>query len=440
MKRLVFAALLLSVLAFSAYASAEDPSYSFHKDYDGINLRAASVFYVETYDSDRDIIGMASGFVAFDEHVFVTNHHVIKDASYLKIWDEKQNAFVLDTVLISDGDTDLAILAFPDGKNYQSLEFELRAPLKRGEPVTTIGSPEGMQNTVAFGNISALPVIDGQQLIQFTAPISFGSSGGVLLNDSGKVIGITSSGITKGENIGFAIPADSLDALYRAWNEGTESALGAERPGNADASSFESSDGTNNNTGSNAGSDNNASITAPKAKTAPEATARPGEGRAQEPTKKPGTDNTNVSVSPGNGFDNSENVSGNAHNAAENTGTRLSAYFADTAYAEWESASNNRLKVHFEVSNQGSGKTIRSFELYVYAVDARGSRLYGQSDVYRWTTQKEIAPGRTVYSDYVTIPNRDEIAKIYCGIHQVTYTDGSTAAAGKVDYASWTYR
>ena len=95
------------------------------------------------------------------------------------------------------------------------------------------------------------------------------------------------------------------------------------------------------------------------------------------------------------------------------------------------------MKVHFQVSNQSNGKSITAFELYVYATDAWSERIYGESTVYHWTTQKNLAPGKTVYSDYVTIPNRNEISKIYCGIHKVKYADGTIVIVDNVQYSNW---
>ena len=52
-------------------------------------------------------LGNASGFVTFDEHLFITNQHVIDGASYLKIWDDDNNVFILDKVIMSDKMYDL---------------------------------------------------------------------------------------------------------------------------------------------------------------------------------------------------------------------------------------------------------------------------------------------------------------------------------------------
>ena len=194
-------------------------NYSFQSDYDSIEVAANSVFYVDIYNNTDECVGSASGFVAFQEHLFITNYHVIKDASYLVVWDENDNYYILDQIAILDEMNDLAIVLFPDGDKYRSLAYELNAPLKRGQPVTTIGSPKGLKNTVAFGNISAFPKLNGKEMIQFTAPISHGSSGGVLFSDNGKVIGITTAILSEGENLGFAVPVDELFRLYSGWDK-----------------------------------------------------------------------------------------------------------------------------------------------------------------------------------------------------------------------------
>lgn len=83
-------------------------------------------------------------------------------------------------------------------------------PLVRGQKVVAIGSPEGLFNTVSDGIISAFRTIDGVNMIQFTAPISSGSSGGAVLNMYGEVIGISTSGIDDGQNINFAVGYDII--------------------------------------------------------------------------------------------------------------------------------------------------------------------------------------------------------------------------------------
>jgi S1-C subfamily serine protease len=75
-----------------------------------------------------------------------------------------------------------------------------------GEVVYTVGSPQGLENTLAEGIISGKRELGGQEIIQTTAPISRGSSGGGLFDSSGNLIGITTFKIVDAEGLGFAIP------------------------------------------------------------------------------------------------------------------------------------------------------------------------------------------------------------------------------------------
>ena len=205
--------------------------YNFMNNYVVFDQAAKSVFYVEIFDSNDNFLGNASGFVAFDEHLFITNQHVINEASYLKIWDDNDDYICrLNQVVASDKAHDVAILLFPEGEKYPSLELEPDKELKRGQPVVTIGSPEGYANTVAYGNISALPVMPKYgniRCIQITAPVSHGSSGGCLLDDQGKVIGITSSISVEGQNINFAVPIHTVCTLYGQWDGASYEPLGS---------------------------------------------------------------------------------------------------------------------------------------------------------------------------------------------------------------------
>ena len=93
-------------ISFSISESLQSPpesqSYSFQKDYDAIEQKAKSIFYVDIFDKDAKRIGNASGFVAFQECLFVTNQHVIDGATFLRIWDEDDHSYILDQVAISD--------------------------------------------------------------------------------------------------------------------------------------------------------------------------------------------------------------------------------------------------------------------------------------------------------------------------------------------------
>ncbi len=199
------------------------------RDFTGIDRAAKSVFYVEEYSADYKAFASGSGFIMFNEKLFITNQHVIEGASYLLIVDDDGKQYILDQVIISDKEHDIAILRFPQGRNYLPLPYDTDFDgLMRGQPVLTIGSPKGFPGTVSDGIISAFPKFQGEDIrrIQITAPISHGSSGGCLLNEELQVIGVTSSGVDEAQNLGFAIPVYIVEELYRQWNKKDTVTLG----------------------------------------------------------------------------------------------------------------------------------------------------------------------------------------------------------------------
>lgn len=88
--------------------------------------------------------------------------------------------------------------------------------LKVSEHITAIGVPLGISKTVSDGMISGFYEDNGVNLIQFTAPISPGSSGGALFNDSGEVVGITSASFSSGQNFNLTVPSSYISILYNA--------------------------------------------------------------------------------------------------------------------------------------------------------------------------------------------------------------------------------
>ena len=124
------------------------------------------------------------------------------------VWIKQAEIVEQATVLSADGETDRCIL---------SVGRELLAPvagirryddLKVGEEVYTIGSPSGLENTLGQGIVSGLRRLDGQRLVQTTAQISPGSSGGGLFDKSGNLIGITTFKLQESEGLNFAIAAE----------------------------------------------------------------------------------------------------------------------------------------------------------------------------------------------------------------------------------------
>ena len=81
----------------------------------------------------------------------------------------------------------------------------------QGEKAFAIGHPLGLENaTISDGLINGLQKVVDATLLQTSAPISQGSSGGPLLIPDGTVVGVNVGSLTKGQNINFAVPAEHV--------------------------------------------------------------------------------------------------------------------------------------------------------------------------------------------------------------------------------------
>ena len=106
-------------------------------------------------------------------------------------------------------------------------------------------------------------------------------------------------------------------------------------------------------------------------------------------------------------------------------------------YGQWEFPGNDRIRMRVKVTNTAKSKTVKAFEMYMYAVDVWGDPIYGEDMVYYGTTEKTVSPGQTVYSDYITMPDKSQVDTVYAGIHKIIYTDGTIKEASPVDYYYW---
>lgn len=146
----------------------------------------------------------------------LTNWHVIRPAVEIEVVFSSGENAAAQFVIAKDEHTDLAIL--PIGRNPSGRVLQIsRAPSpKIGDRVFAIGSPKGLQNTLSEGIVSGYRAFDEDtELVQFSAPISPGSSGGPLLLPDGSILGITSSFISTGQNLNFAIPRSAIASILR---------------------------------------------------------------------------------------------------------------------------------------------------------------------------------------------------------------------------------
>ena len=107
---------------------------------------------------------------------------------------------------------DLALLRLQDAQ-APALALGESSEVAVGDEIFAVGNPRGLEGTFSAGIISGIRRVGQDTLLQVTAPISPGSSGGPILNGRGEVIGVAVASFTGGQNLNFAVPADYLKAL-----------------------------------------------------------------------------------------------------------------------------------------------------------------------------------------------------------------------------------
>jgi S1-C subfamily serine protease len=176
--------------------------------------------------------GQGSGVILDEKGLVISNWHVVALAEAragveIKVKLKSGKEYEAELLSTSPAD-DLALLQLrlPDGDVVKPVVLGNSAALEPGESVIAIGNPQGHANTVTVGVLSAqdreitVRTPDGRVntyrgLLQTDAAINQGNSGGALLDITGKLIGINNAMAFGSENIGFAIPVDTVTRVFR---------------------------------------------------------------------------------------------------------------------------------------------------------------------------------------------------------------------------------
>ncbi|MEW6443322.1 MAG: trypsin-like peptidase domain-containing protein [bacterium] len=159
-------------------------------------------------------VGAGSGVIIAPDGYVLTNEHVVHRAGRLTA--TLADGRVLGAALVgADSATDLAVIR-ATGSNLPFAVLGDSDHLRVGQLVIAIGNPFGFQSTVSTGVVSALgralrslqgPLIES--IIQHTAPLNPGNSGGPLVDSRGRIAGINTAIIAAAQGIGFAIPSNT---------------------------------------------------------------------------------------------------------------------------------------------------------------------------------------------------------------------------------------
>jgi serine protease Do len=212
--------------ALSAQGQTSAPSLEPDKLFEKLS---PSIWVVTTFDAAEKRLAQGSA-VVIEAGTLITNCHVLARARAVVV--RRENIAYGATLEHADVERDLCQLQV---KNFNAPAVEL-APttgLRVGQRVYAVGNPRGLEVTFSDGLISGLRKGSDDktvELVQTSAPISPGSSGGGLFDGAGRLVGITTATRRDSQNLNFAMPADWIrDVPARAKEALAKRATGDSR-------------------------------------------------------------------------------------------------------------------------------------------------------------------------------------------------------------------
>ena len=183
-------------------------------------VQISAIDLLEPYKTPQQGTACGSGFFINDQGYLITNAHVVSSAKAIWAQIPSLGKRIIDMEVVGISfERDLALLRVTD-ESRDLITRELGGipylPLgdsdlvRRSDEVLAVGYPLGQQS---FKSTSGIVSGFEHHLMQISAPINPGSSGGPLLNVKGEVVGVNSSGVTEAQNVGYAIPINTLKTV-----------------------------------------------------------------------------------------------------------------------------------------------------------------------------------------------------------------------------------
>jgi len=198
--------ILVSPLAVVAVHATDIPAL--------VQKAKPAVVEILTFDQQNNLLKTGTGFFISPDGLLLTNYHVISGGSSIMAKTPTGAVYFLKSVLSASKTYDVAKLQF-FATDVPYLTLGSSSGAIEGQRVLVIGNPVGLEGTVSEGIISAFRA--RRTLIQITAPISPGSSGSPVLDESGQVIGMAILVYREGQNLNFAISSETIrDAIAKS--------------------------------------------------------------------------------------------------------------------------------------------------------------------------------------------------------------------------------
>lgn len=167
---------------------------------------------------------VGTGFILQEDGLIATNLHVVAGTKDIRVKLHDGTPYQVTHVAGIDPGRDLAVLRIQPTRPLKTLRLGDSDQMSAGDTVIAIGNPLGVFDySVTSGLISQVRAVCGANedkcppggltLLQISAPISQGSSGGPLFNQFGEVVGVTTLIVAQGQSINFAVPGNYLKPL-----------------------------------------------------------------------------------------------------------------------------------------------------------------------------------------------------------------------------------
>lgn len=175
-----------------------------------------SIATIRVNDRDGRQLSIGTGFVVDPSGLIATNYHVITEGREftVELWPRK----VLKVLSVEAFDVpgDFAIIRVDtQSEPLPSLKMGDLESTQQGASVLAFGHPLGLEHSVVCGIISAVRKVNGKNMIQLAMPIEPGNSGGPLVDEEGKVLGIVNIKDLRADNVGFAVPISGIQSLLQ---------------------------------------------------------------------------------------------------------------------------------------------------------------------------------------------------------------------------------
>jgi S1-C subfamily serine protease len=202
---LALVAALLVVSPVFSTSSADTNSYSRL----AAKIRPA-VVTVLVYDYGGKLKNIGSGFFYNRKGDIVTNNHVLTPNCRAEIKTSSGKTYPVGAIIERNKKTDFvkAHTHIPQKSSWLPIA---KSPPRVGEEVMVAGSPMGLEQTISEGIVSAWRKLPQKgKVLQISAPVSPGSSGGPVMNMNGEVVGIATFQMVNGQNLNFAVPVSEI--------------------------------------------------------------------------------------------------------------------------------------------------------------------------------------------------------------------------------------